>query len=122
MDAVKYLKEKSRMGNGCKAYGVCEICPLSENENGRDLECNDFELDYPEEAVAIVEKWTAEHPVKTRQDEFLEMFPNAEMKDGIIQINPCKIDTENMPCNGTVCDKYDICDECLREYWLAEVE
>lgn len=128
MDAVKYLKEKSRMGNGCKAYEVCEICPLSENENGRDLECNDFELDYPEEAVEIVAKWAAEHPVKTRQSEFLMMFPNALINDGVLRIHPCDMDKEYIEQDSEKCRAYAPqklaygCGECCRDYWLAEVE
>lgn len=75
-----------------------------------------------EKARITKEKWAAEHPVKTRQDEFLKMFPNAGMEDGIIKIDPCKVDTRNISHNGMVCDKYDLCADCRRDYWLAAVE
>ena len=74
-----------------------------------------FIMDNPEETVRIVEKWSAEHPVKTRQNEFLKMFPNAEIKDGYLHICPGKID-KNFKCNNRICSS------CLQKFWLAEVE
>ena len=71
MDAVKYFKERTRMLNSLgrmnlKCDGVrCANCPLSHHNSGKGLCCDDFEAEYSEEAVAIVEKWAAEHPQKT---------------------------------------------------------
>lgn len=38
--------------------------------------------------ASIVEKWAAEHPRKTRMQDFLEKFPKAEMdeEDGVPKI------------------------------------
>lgn len=58
MDAVKYLKEKERM---CGHFGVCEHCPIIVECGKVDCDCRNPE---PEKVVAIVEKWSAEHPEK----------------------------------------------------------
>lgn len=52
---------------------------------------------------------------KTRQDEFLEHYPNAN----VLGIQPCIIDKEN---SGEYCSKYDWCPECVNDYWSQEVE
>lgn len=122
MDAVKYLKEKGKMTEGCASDEKCRLCPLSERNNEEGLPCYEYEFEHPEESVEIVEKWAAEHPAKTRQTEFLEIFPYAKMEGGAVQVNPCTVDTKNIPCNGTMCNKYDVCNECRRDYWLAEVD
>lgn len=76
MNAVDYLREKSRM---CNAL-VCN-CPMSKRNNGKGLLCGSFEKDYPEQAIEIVEKWAKEHPVKTYTGVLLEKFPNTELND-----------------------------------------
>lgn len=117
MDAVKYLKERRRMTDNCTIR--CNDCPF--RNNGKNENCDEFELDYPEEAVKIVAKWAEEHPVKTRHTEFLKMFPNAEIKDGLIQISPCRIDTVNNRRNGVKCTGRS-CSDCYRDYWFTEIE
>lgn len=122
MDAIKYLKTKLRM---CIAYHrKCEDCPLGHNSNGTELNCYMFQEHRPEEAVAAVEKWAAEHPARTRQSEFLKMFPNAPFdKHGGINILPC--DTDKRYGDG---DKYEHncrgvnCEDCRRKYWSEEIE
>lgn len=122
MDAVKYLKTKQRM---CAAHRrECKHCPLSLDNNGTELNCYIFQEHRPEEAVAIVEKWASEHPAKTRQSEFLKMFPNAPCEPYCgIDINPCDID-DRYGCG----DKYEHncrgvgCDDCRKKYWLEEIE
>lgn len=85
MDAVKYFKEKTRMLNSLgRKSGKCDgasclNCPLAYMNNGKGLSCSDFEAEYPEEAVAIVEKWAAEHQQKTMFQDFLEKYPNASL-------------------------------------------
>ena len=54
MNAVEYLKAKGRMTNGCK-YS-CDECPLSSENNGINRGCAIFEVQYPEQAIEIVEK------------------------------------------------------------------
>ena len=64
MDAVEFLKEKERM---CSKSGGCSKCPADYQNNGFCMDCEDLEDEKPEEFVTIVEMWSAEHPIKTRQ-------------------------------------------------------
>lgn len=119
MDAVKFLKEASRM---CKANNKdCHDCPLWDEKS---LFCNDLandaiEMTDPQRAVHIVEKWASGHPTKTRQSEFLKMFPNARIDDdGVVDIATCIIDKTYAPCS--VGDMP--CNLCRKEYWLEEIE
>lgn len=112
MDAVKYLKERNRM---CDSYNnMCDGCGF-----GKVPKCNRTEDDNPEKAVEIVEKWSAEHPIKTRQSEFLKMFPNAPLREnGSIAICPLDVDRD-AKCSQKQGAR---CPDCQKEYWLAEVE
>lgn len=116
MDAVKYFKEKARMTKDC---GIdCISCPLSHFNNGLlDIGCEALENHYTEKAVEIVEKWAKEHPINTRQGEFLKMFPNARLdNNGVIEICPKLFDsTINLDCDVG-------CSDCCKEYWLKEVK
>lgn len=77
----------------------------------------------PEEIVAETEKWAAEHPVKTRQSEFLKLFPGAApTKDGVIAICPNAFSPVYKDEWGLCKRHYAECDNCCREFWLAEVE
>ncbi len=62
MDAVEYVKQRERM---CDYYIDCDDCPAGYYEG-----CSS--LDRISELVPIVEQWSKEHPVKTRQSEFLK--------------------------------------------------
>ena len=67
-----------------------------------------------------VGKWDKEHPVKTRQSEFLKVFPRASLTgNGILSIKPCVIDTE-MKRSDKQCAVG--CYGCKKAYWLAEVK
>ena len=87
MDAVKYFQEKRRMLNSLgRIDGICmgvncSRCPLSGENNGTKLTCRYFEAEYPEEAVAIIEKWATEHQQKTMLQDFLEKYPNVALAD-----------------------------------------
>lgn len=73
MDAIKFLKEQVRM---CE-NSDCSTCELHKNNNKTNVSCYRLANEYPNEAVAIVEKWSKEHPQKTILDDFLEKYPNA---------------------------------------------
>lgn len=87
MDAVKYFNEKTRMldslgrtGEGC--HGVDSVnCPLSTDNNGMKIVCTELECTHPEKAIEIVEKWSAEHPIKTMLMDFMEKHQNAQLND-----------------------------------------
>ncbi len=85
-----YFAEKRRMTEKHKLNGgayICELncteCPLSSlnNDASDKMPCFDFEAIYPEKAIAIVQKWSDEHPQKTYLSKLLEHFPNAELED-----------------------------------------
>lgn len=80
MDAVKFLKEKKRMCDSFDDYCTdCTGCEIESKSSG--MHCAEYIEKYPEQAVEIVEKWSEEHPQKTRLTEFLEHYPNALMED-----------------------------------------
>ena len=116
MDAVKYLKERNRMC-GCSN---CSECPLYEKNNGKEVNCQVIEEKYAEDAVAFVEKWSVDHPAKTRQSEFLKMFPDVKLLNNeIIDICPRCVDItlpERPRCYSVKCS------ECKKDYWLAEIK
>lgn len=123
MDAVEFFKAKDRM---CKMYwGNCKICDLSSDNNAMNMGCSSFVEKYPEKAVAIVERWTKNHPKKTRQSEFLKLFPEAPIFEGVLEIKPCKLVGSKL--NTEECHSYDEfglsgCYECCKKYWNEEVE
>lgn len=89
-----YFAERRRMTMTAK-YGICKLdctkCPLSSKNNGtsENLSCANLEIHYPEKAVAIVQKWSNEHPQKTYLSELLEHFPNAPLHDNGIPEDIC---------------------------------
>lgn len=113
MDAVEFLKTLRRMCNS-----ECRECELGKRLGALDT-CALWQKAYPEEAVAILEQWAAEHPVKTRQRVFFEQWPDARINktDGLPMANPCDLDGKLVgKCEGTICP------ECRKKFWLAEVE
>ena len=109
MEAVKFLKESKRL---CASFEGCGTCPLYAR-SGCMIEP---QIEEDEETIeAIVEKWSEEHPAKTRQSEFLKMFPNAKIEEGCLLICPIHSD-KNEKCGGGRCV------DCRKKYWLAEVE
>lgn len=105
MNAVEFVKQLRRMDE----KGVLKNCFI--------YPCVGRETDSPEDVVAEVEQWAKEHPVKTRQSEFLKIFPNAPLYSGVVGVDPCKVD-ETFEC------KYygDRSSKCRRNYWLQGVE
>ena len=95
----------------CKAYIDCKGCPLKEHQ---PFVCNEMIRKYPDKANEIILNWCEEHPIKTRQSRFLEMFPNAKITNGVVTICPKNVET-TLKCSMKSCEK------CSEEYWLAEV-
>lgn len=112
MDAIEYLKEKARMTENCRVS--CDDCPLSADNNKMDLRCDVFENRHPEEAVAAVENWAKEHPVRTYKSVFLEKFPDAKIeKNGVPY--PCIIYLFGEKVRPRACGNCTYC-------WDREVE
>ena len=107
----------------CFADDECAGCPL------HDFRC-ELENANSEELAKINEiilNWCKEHPIKTRQDEFLKMFPNAEkLSNNVVNVNPCQVDKKifvGLTTIDCITSKgYNCCAQCKNEYWLAEVE
>ena len=119
MDAVEFLKAKIRM---CSNMDNCTSCGLYKEHTDCDTRC----FTYPDEAVAAVEKWAKEHPVKTRQSEFLKNYPYAYKLD-TIQICPSMVDYDlfesgTYNCRSAKFEHSEVCHECMRNYWLKEME
>ena len=106
MDAVEFIKQVRRMGKQ-KGEAIC------------------FKLDEKDtEIVDQVEKWAKEHPVKTRQDEFFNQWPDAEIGyDGLPTVAPCQLNIELLQCESQEdCENRGVCDKCRRDFWLKEIE
>ena len=114
MDAVEYLKALGRL---CNNYLCGDNCPLIDS-------CDDESDDGYVRKVQIVEQWAKEHPVKTRQSEFLKQWPDAEIgDDGYPSVAPCQLykDMEEKDENG-VCCKNCGCGICRHDFWLKEIK
>ena len=113
MDAVEFFKTANRL---CKNQRCCAECPIHKNGMGCMIKADDDSIKSIEETVSKVEQWAKDHPVKTRQSEFLKMFPNADLCRDVINILPCSVEKEMSKC----CDNKR-CVECRREYWTEEL-
>lgn len=114
MDAVEFLKALGRL---CNNYPCGDNCPLIDS-------CDDESDDGYVRKVQIVEQWAKEHPVKTRQSEFLKQWPDAKVgDDGYPSVGPCQLykNMEEKDENG-VCCKNCGCGICRRDFWLKEIE
>lgn len=113
------IKDYARM---CKTFeNKCDICPISIVNNGVNEVCAKLILKDPDKANEIILKWYKEHPIKTRQSEFLEMFRNAWLDDNkMLDLCPKRVD-KNYTHKNQQCIDTD-CDDCKKEYWLAEID
>lgn len=114
MDAITFLKEKNRLTKQCNID--CSKCHLSFAKNEKDLTCSVLEIEYPEKYVEIVENWSKEHPIRTRQSEFLKQYPNAVLEKGVLAVRPCDLDSD-IECH----DRDERCYSCKKNYWLEEI-
>lgn len=99
MDAVKFIEERNRMcGTMSEVWGVDAA-----------------------QIVKNTEEWSAAHPRKTRQNVFLEQWPEAEIdKCGDLMLCPKRISADCRNRYGN-CTKR-LCSDCRREFWMQEVE
>lgn len=122
MDAVEFFKTVNRLCKLCKNQSRKE-CPVYKNDMCCMVGFDDDSIKSIEETVLKVEQWAKEHPVKTRQSEFLKQFPNADLKI-ITRLLPCSLDKTLKPLR---CAKYGYlsitcrCDRCRDDYWNEEV-
>lgn len=119
-----YFAEKRRMTKKHKLNGggyICEFncteCPLSSFNNGTtdNTACSDFETLYPEKAIAIMQKWSDEHPQKTFLTELLENYPNAELDHGVPKVCLKKLGAVSGCAKTKKGDLYISCYSCWNQ-------
>lgn len=72
-------------------------------------------------AVKFVEQWAAKHTVKTRQSEFLKLFPETEIdKYGCLRLCPELVSADYRNRHGDCINR--VCIDCRREFWMQEME
>lgn len=107
MDAVKFLQERNRMflsGVATPSIGLED----------------DFD---PVMAVEIAEKWSEQHPRRTRKSVFLEQYPEALVFEGDLCVRvPCFFLPNTGMRTGDAQVLMGSCAECRREFWMQEVE
>ena len=125
MDAVEFLKEAKRYCEWCKnttqdgKKRLCDACYFEKLNNIFNL----HSMAYCK-FVEIVEQWAKEHPVKTRQSEFLKQWPDAEIgDDGLLSIAPCQLNVELLQCESQDdCEERGACGKCRCDFWLKEIK
>lgn len=113
-----FFKELKRMCKDYRKHSDCScFCPFRVMDKSGEFICYFEQDEISKDAIRIVQEWSDEHPSKTRQSEFLKLFPNAHLTNGAISICPktAFFDFGDCPTQKT-------CDNCRKEYWLAEVE
>ena len=118
MDAVEFIKIRARMckNSSCSKCSLKKFCESDFYTQAKMIE----------DTVKTVEQWSKEHPVKTRQSELLKLFPDAEIRDGVLNVCPRKIDPEaytHQRGYNCIHIKDDVlCPDCMRDFWLQEVD
>ena len=117
MDAIKFIEEKERM---CLTCGSCILCPAWLDDRCIVNMRSGFA---PEQQINTVKVWAEQHPRKTRQDVFLEQYPEAKIfYNGVLDLCPAVI-VKSHRANGGGCIDYNRnCNDCLREFWSQGVE
>ena len=117
MDAVEFFETVKRL---CKNQG-CDGCPVCKNNTCMVMliaRLNGASDESIEETISKVEQWSKDHPVKTRQCEFLKMFPHAQKRGGTINICPLSVDKDHK--TNSECLKTN-CGGCRQRFWNEEV-
>lgn len=114
MDVVEFIKTRARM---CENLS-CGHCPLKFFCSSSFFD----QVEIAEDAASVVEQWAKEHPIKTRQSEFLKQWPDARLYEGVLEVCPAKLSSlfrdETGRCSKTV----SFCPDCRRVFWLKEIE
>lgn len=93
---IGFAQEASRV---CEMHEKCEDCPFA----GK-IKCPMSVLEYDnpdiQEIIECLQKWSDEHPVKTRFDDLLEKYPNYRFY-------------ENDKCPAIRPSMFGYCDACV---------
>ena len=109
MDAVEFYRQFARYCSSsyCSECTIVESCK-TKGKDGRDAD----------KIVRMIEQWAKEHPAKTRQSEFLKMFPNAAKSGRVLDFCPKDFNIDYMPPKR--CENIS-CSACKTDYWNEEV-
>lgn len=111
-----YFSEKVRMSKTTES-GVCKLgctnCLLSSYNNGVGKSCTDFEMQYPQQAIEVVQRWSNANPQRTYLSQFREHYPNAELNPIGVPKGICPYDLGLM--NRYDCRKDRNCVECWNQ-------
>lgn len=119
MDAVGFVKNCIRM---CAKYDDCGECPLYRTDFCT-VPPKTMSPEKAKDTVKRVEAWAAAYPVKTRQDVFLEQYPEAFVTDnGDLAVCPRSISAKHRNEVGGCATIERPCNDCQREFWMQEVE
>lgn len=116
MDALEFLKGYDRI---CESSNSCKDCCLRRRNNGTRRACSVYIKKCTEKAIQKIKIWLESHQNPTRQSEFLKLFPEARLVDGVLDIHPCKVDKTY---GKEFCETSHSCNECRRNYWLREIK
>ena len=113
-----YLSEKNRITKTGE-IGICKIacinCPLSRYNNGKNMSCTTLELEQPETAVKIVQKWSNTYlKKKTYLSEFMNNYPDAELGEDGVPKRICPHELGLNDIESCVPDEYH-CTECWNQ-------
>lgn len=101
MDAVEYLEARKRMS----LSGDLSLVHLMEDA-----------VD-PEVLVRDVERWSASHPLQTRQSVFLKQWPEAYIHaDGYLDMCPLEVSAAHRDADGCCLTLDRFCPDCRREF------
>jgi len=117
MEAIKFMKELKRYCNATS----CENCKEGYGCNGVPAHLEDVDA---LKIIEFVEKWSEENPIKTRQSEFLKLYPNAPLNsNGYLIITPCAMDKKLYKGSCENCKYINYPPACNRsKYWNEEIE
>lgn len=107
MDAVKFVEERRRM------FAV----------TGENPKYSLFNMSTcAEDVVKEVEEWSAAHPRKTRQDVFLEQWPEAKIDNGgFLAVCPYYVSATHRDKYGNCVVRGKSCCDCRRKFWMKVV-
>ena len=116
MENIELFKTMKRY---CKtnSYSECGFKYICETQPD-EMESEKIQI-----AIDFIEKWSIDNPVKTRQSEFLKLYPNATLdSNGNLIITPCSVNKElyNKSCEKCKYMGYSSCNKS--KYWNEEIE
>lgn len=110
MEFQKVMEIRKRMTKDCR--NGCRNCPISNLNNGEELDCTKFMYTYPERYEQILIDWDKENPVETRLTKLLKEYPVTPLDDNGIP---------NWICVKSLGYKEDCSKSCV-DCWNVPVE